>query len=88
MSNIHLDILDTTRKQVFNQLSSFSSFGYLAGGTALALQLNHRKSVNFDIFVNKEITNTLRLEVKRLFGDVPYEINTGDQITFYAAETV
>lgn len=36
---------------------------YLAGGTALALRLGHRKSVDLDYFINKEI-NTLLLKNK------------------------
>ena len=52
MSEIHLELFDTNRQNVFVQLSEFKTFGYLAGGTALALQINHRKSFDFDIFIN------------------------------------
>lgn len=82
MSKIYLEILDDARQQVFHKLRAFKRYGYLAGGTALALQLNHRKSVDFDIFVQKPIGTTLRREIKAVFGDKPYEINTADQITF------
>lgn len=42
---------------------------YLAGGTALALRLGHRKSVDLDYFINKEI-DTLKLkdEISRVFS--------------------
>ncbi len=82
MSKIHLEILDDTRQKVFATLRTFARYGYLAGGTALALQLNHRRSVDFDIFVQKPISSTLRREIKAVFGDQPYEVNTSDQITF------
>ena len=34
---------------------------YLAGGTSLSLRLGHRKSVDLDYFINKEI-DTLKLK--------------------------
>ncbi|MHB8860674.1 MAG: nucleotidyl transferase AbiEii/AbiGii toxin family protein [Minisyncoccota bacterium] len=41
---------------------------YLAGGTALALRLGHRKSVDLDYFINKEIdTLHLKNEILELF---------------------
>lgn len=82
MSKIYLGLLDSARKKVFHQLRIFERDGYLAGGTALALQLNHRKSVDFDIFVKKPINSSLRRKIRTVFGDHPYEVNTTDQITF------
>ena len=45
--------------------SGFLSWAYLAGGSALALQLGHRKSLDFDFFTDKnfdaeEVTNNLK----------------------------
>src|SRR3990167_10548556 len=82
MSKIYLGLLDSARQKVFHQLRMFEQDGYLAGGTALALQLNHRKSVDFDVFVKKPIGSSLRRKIKTIFGDQPYEVNTTDQITF------
>ena len=82
MSKIYLGLLDSARQKVFHQLRKFKRDGYLAGGTALALQLNHRKSVDFDVFVPKPINASLRRKIKTIFGDQPYEVNTTDQITF------
>jgi predicted nucleotidyltransferase component of viral defense system len=80
MSKIHLDILDSERVKSFSLLSAFTSFGYLAGGTALALQLGHRKSVDFDIFVNDPLSNSLRKKIKETFQVEKYFLNTSDQI--------
>lgn len=88
MSKIYLEILDDARQRVFYKLGAFERFGYLAGGTALALQLNHRKSVDFDIFVQKPIGSELRREIKSVFGDRPYEVNTADQITFPVSDSI
>lgn len=82
MSQIHPEILDTDRLDVFHQLVKCKQFGYLAGGTALALQINHRKSFDFDIFVPEQIGNSLRRTIKTIFGDRRHEVDTADQITF------
>lgn len=34
---LHLGILNPTRKVIFGKLKAFKEYGYLAGGTALAL---------------------------------------------------
>ena len=72
MSKIHLDILDNIRQDIFNKLKAFAHEGYLAGGTALAFQLHHRISEDFDIFINRHINNNLRLKVKEVFGEVKF----------------
>ncbi len=88
MSKIYLELLDEARQKVFTKLRIFERDGYLAGGTALALQLNHRKSVDFDVFVKKPIDSSLRRKIKTTFGDQPYEVNTADQITFPIGEGI
>lgn len=82
MSKIYLEILDSDRQKVFDRLRVFGRYGYLAGGTALALQLNHRKSVDFDLFVKDPIGSSLRRNIRAVFGDQPYDVNTADQVTF------
>lgn len=65
---LHLEVLsDTTKKAFLKCVSSsfFSSGGwYLAGGTSLALQVGHRRSVDLDFFTpeyfdEKKIEETL-----------------------------
>lgn len=45
---------------------------YLAGGTNLALRENHRKSIDLDLFINREFnidqTNYLNKQLKDIFG--------------------
>lgn len=48
---------------------SFSNFN-LVGGTALALQIGHRNSIDIDMFGNSEINSELFIEKLSEFGDV------------------
>ncbi len=51
------------------QISEFKQF-YLAGGTALALQLGHRKSADIDLFTNKDFNQTkIHNVLTDLYGD-------------------
>ena len=53
MNNLHLDILPEEQLRLFEALSSqsFITDFYLAGGTCLALQIGHRRSIDFDFFI-------------------------------------
>lgn len=88
MSKIFPEILDTKRQKVFTQLANFRGIGYLSGGTALSLQLNHRKSVDFDIFIEKPVSNSLKLKIKKIFGAVNFSVNTEDQISFVTNDQI
>ncbi|KKP65807.1 MAG: hypothetical protein UR68_C0027G0014 [Candidatus Roizmanbacteria bacterium GW2011_GWA2_35_19] len=88
MSKIYLEILDNERRSIFNKLKAFENEGYLAGGTALAFQLNHRISEDFDVFINREIDNKLHLKVKEIFGNVTFYVNSTDQISFITQNSV
>ncbi len=54
------DILDKERKDILQLFSNFKDDFYLAGGTALALQLGHRDSIDFDFFSEHDF-NTANL---------------------------
>lgn len=48
---MYLDILNGKQLKVFKQLTFLEKLGfYLAGGTALALQIGHRTSLDFDFY--------------------------------------
>ena len=49
-TRLKLNIFDNNRKELLPLLKEFKNEFYLAGGTALALQLGHRISVDFDFF--------------------------------------
>lgn len=69
MSKIHFEILDSERLEVFNLLASFNKYGILGGGTAIALQIKHRRSYDFDIFLTESVSNKVRDGVRSIFGD-------------------
>lgn len=61
MTKIYLDVLDKPRQAVLKKLGIFARLdGVLAGGTALALQLRHRRSEDFDIFFPGLISQNLK----------------------------
>jgi len=63
------NVLDKKRQNILPLLSSFKKEFYLAGGTALALQLGHRSSIDFDYFSNKNIdTREVLSRIKDAFN--------------------
>lgn len=63
---LHLAVLPKATREAFLVVRSFSFFRssswYLAGGTALALQVGHRQSVDLDFFCEKSSFYETRLE--------------------------
>ena len=68
MSGLFLEIFDQNRQEAFSRLEKFSDLGVLAGGTALALQIGHRQSFDFDIFTNQSLPINLWDKIRRVFG--------------------
>jgi len=54
-SNKHLEVLSASQKKLLPLVRMFYDKFYLAGGTAIALQLGHRRSIDFDLFSFKKI---------------------------------
>ncbi len=51
---MHKEILSPEQKSLLPVLCSFSELGFfLVGGTAIALFLAHRRSIDFDLFIRK-----------------------------------
>lgn len=54
----YFDILPIEQKNIYPHLSSLKEQDFvLFGGTAIALQLGHRESIDFDFFTSKNINN-------------------------------
>lgn len=63
---MHLEALKSKQKEIFKKLSAFSDF-YLVGGTALALQIGHRISVDFDFFRKKDLDKNFIAKIYKVF---------------------
>ena len=76
------EVLDKKRWEIFKQLHRVNGF-VLAGGTALALQLGHRVSFDFDFFSDQPISKDLLNKVKRIFPDrnIAPLVNNKDELT-------
>jgi hypothetical protein len=84
---MHTEALTEQGRRLFPALTAFDDF-YLAGGTALALQIGHRLSVDFDLFCDGPIDRALLLKVKKIFADFPVEpvINNPDELTAFIGQ--
>jgi Nucleotidyl transferase AbiEii toxin, Type IV TA system len=52
---MHLEILNTQQQQLLSLVSKFKKEFYMVGGTAIALHIGHRLSIDFDLFKNGNI---------------------------------
>ena len=50
---VYLNILNQNQKDLLPLIKQFQADYYLVGGTAIALLLGHRESIDFDLFTNK-----------------------------------
>ncbi|MGI9215260.1 MAG: nucleotidyl transferase AbiEii/AbiGii toxin family protein, partial [Gammaproteobacteria bacterium] len=65
-----INILPKSQLLLWNELSTTPNDFILYGGTALALRLGHRKSVNFDFFSPKQF------DPEELYNSIPYLKNS------------
>lgn len=59
---MHSEILNDKQKQLLPLLSQFRREYYLVGGTAIALHIGHRRSIDFDLFKFSAINHKRNLE--------------------------
>jgi len=88
MSHLHYDLLDRERMKVFKRLKPFKKESVLAGGTALFLQIAHRFSFDFDIFLKREIKRADLLKLRRLFKIKEVGLNTSQQLNVVTSENI
>ena len=84
-------VLSEDRNNILDKLTVFKNRFYLAGGTALALQLGHRISVDFDFFSSGKFENEkLTKLVKSTFNDskINFIQNENETITFLLDDTI
>lgn len=83
---MHLEALTEEGKKLFSSLAKFDGF-YLAGGTALALQVGHRVSADFDLFRAEPVDKTLLAKIKRVFptANISPLVNNPEELSVYVS---
>jgi len=80
---MHTGILTEKQNELLPYLQLFKRKFYLVGGTAIALHLGHRRSIDFDLFCK---TNINKKDIRKKLGRVPFKIikisEDSDQIHF------
>lgn len=84
---MHQEALGDKQKRIFPKLKNFKGF-YLAGGTALALQIGHRVSVDFDLFSPENIERNLLSAVRKAFASetIITSVNNPGELTVFIDE--
>lgn len=85
---MHLDILDNKRQKLLQKLLPLTKDFVLGGGTALALQLNHRKSFDFDFFSSSPISKNLLEKLSQKISIQNIAIDTSDELTFFDSDNI
>ena len=89
---MHLEILSKEQLDLLPILSQFKREYYLVGGTAIALHIGHRESIDFDLFKEKDIrkkdvyTKLKNIDYKVSFADYNQinMVSYGVKITFFS----
>lgn len=88
ISNIHLDILDAERKNILKKIIPLTTDFLLGGGTALALQITHRKSFDFDFFSETSIPKNLLELLSQKINIQNISIDSQDELTFFTENDI
>jgi len=67
---MHIEILSDTQQELLPYIAQFKRTFYLVGGTALALQMGHRQSIDFDLFTNKITLN--KVPIRQKLSKIPF----------------
>ena len=67
---MHTEILNKNQVELLPVISLFKRSFYLVGGTAIALHLGHRRSIDFDLFTFSSLNKT---RIKAVLRETNYE---------------
>lgn len=82
------ELLDKERIYLLANLIPIARDFTLGGGTALSLQIKHRKSFDFDFFSEKEIPKNLPKKVALRTKISQVSVNTADEFTFFDSHDI
>jgi len=84
---MHLEILSNQQRDLLPFISHFKRNFYLVGGTAIALHVGHRRSIDFDLFTAKRLYKS---RIKKMVFELPYNkkalFDDVDQAHYYINE--
>jgi hypothetical protein len=86
--NMRLELLDKKRLGVLQKLIPFATDFVLGGGTALALQIAHRKSYDFDFFSSSQIPKKLLEKLSTALTIENVAVDTLDELTFFTTDAI
>ncbi len=82
---MHKEILNEAQIKMLPLLKSFSGKFGLVGGTAIALQLGHRRSIDFDLFTNKLFDHDkIRNDIRKLYEIQSTIVESPEELTVVA----
>lgn len=87
-SNIQLDVLDSRRQELLEKLRPFTKNFILSGGTALSLQIAHRKSFDFDFFSRSKIEKRYLEKIGEVIPIANISVDSQDELTFFTKEEI
>lgn len=67
---MHTEILDSHQVELLPYIKNFQRTFYLAGGTAIALHIGHRRSLDFDLFTSSAL---VKYRIKNKLNQVPFK---------------
>ena len=67
---MHTEIFNKNQLEIISHLKVFNRSFYLVGGTAIALYLGHRRSIDFDLF---SYTPLVKHRLKKKLINIPYQ---------------
>jgi len=84
---MHLEALTSEGRSLFPELAVLKGF-YLAGGTALALQIGHRISQDFDCFTSQPLSDAWLTTLESIDSSerVSILVNTAHELTVILSE--
>ncbi len=85
---IHQDVLDKKRQDLLDKLLPYTKGYILGGGTALALQLKHRKSYDFDFFASNPLPKNLLEKLASAISINNVSVDSADELTFFSKDEI
>lgn len=86
--NLHLETLDKERRELLQKLLLCTKDFVLGGGTALAFQLNHRKSFDFDFFSQTALNKKLLTSLSKTIKINNLTVDTPDELTLFTKNNI